>query len=114
MLRYDIDNAFLDSDLPLSDILHGPNRMMPPELLHTGAQGVIMYMIDSLRIQIGCGMARDNIDKQHILIAVVMKRQSERDFPRGATWNGLIDGTKCQAKERKGNLFLFAMYCTNS
>ena len=45
MLRYDIDNAFLDSDLPLSDILHGPNRMMPPELLHVGAQGVIMYSI---------------------------------------------------------------------
>ena len=79
--------------------------MMPPKLLHAGAQGVIMYMFDSLRIQIGCGMARDNIDKQHLRIAAVMKRQSERDFPRGATWNGLIDGTKCQAEERKGNLF---------
>jgi hypothetical protein len=66
MLRYDIDNAFLDSDLPLSDILHGPNRMMPPKHLHAGAQGVTMYMFDSLRIQIGCGMARDNIDKQHL------------------------------------------------
>ncbi len=105
MLRYDIDNAFLDSDLPLSDILNGPNRMMPPELLHAGAQGVIMYMFDSLRIQIGCGMAKDNIDKQHIQIAAVMKRQSECDFPRGATRNGHIDGTKCQAEERKGNLF---------
>ncbi len=62
MLRYDIDNAFLDSDLPLLDILHGPNRMLPPEFLHAGAQGVIMYMFDSLRIQIGCGMARYNID----------------------------------------------------
>jgi hypothetical protein len=50
MLRYDIDNAFLDSDLPLSDILRGPNRMMPPKLLHAGAQGVIMYMFDSLRV----------------------------------------------------------------
>ena len=105
MSRYDIDNAFLDSDLPLSDILHGPNRMMPPELLHAGAQGVIMYMFNSLRIQIGCGMARDNIDKQHLQIAAVMKQQSERDFPRGATRNGLIDRTKCQAEEQKGNLF---------
>ena len=73
MSRYDIDNAFLDSDLPLSDILHGPNRMMPPKLLHAGAQGLIMYMINSLCIQIGCGMARDNIDKQHNQIAAVMK-----------------------------------------
>jgi len=38
-------------------------------------------------------------------MAEVMKRQSERDFPRGATQNGLVDGTKCQATERKGNLF---------
>jgi hypothetical protein len=50
-------------------------------------------------------MARDIIDKQHIQIAAVMKQQSERDFPRGATWNGLIDRTKCQAEEQKGNSF---------
>ena len=87
--------------------------MMPPELLHAGAQGVIMYMFDSLRIQIGCGMARDNIDKQHIRIAALMKRQSERDFPRGATQNGLIDGTKCQAEERKGNLFYLLCIALN-
>ena len=56
-------------------------------------------------MQIGCGIARDNIDKQPIRMAEIMKRQSERDFPRGATQNGLVDGTKCQATERKGNLF---------
>ncbi len=38
-------------------------------------------------------------------MAEVMKRQSERDFPCGTTRNGLVDGTKCQAAERKGNLF---------
>ena len=37
---------------------------------------------------------------------MIIKRQSERDFPRGAMRNGIIDGTKCQAEERKGNLFL--------
>ena len=73
MSRYDIDNAFLDSDLPLSDIIHGPNRLMPPELLHAGAQGIVMYIFKSLRMQIGCGIARDNIDKQHIRMAEVMK-----------------------------------------
>ena len=105
MSRYDIDNAFFDSSLPLSDLIHGPNRLMPPELLHVGAQGLIIYMFDSIRMQIGCGIARDNIDKQHIRMAAVTRRQSERDFPRGATRNGLVDGTKCQAAERKGNLF---------
>ena len=33
-------------------------------------------------------------------------RQSERNFPRGATRSGLIDSTRCQSSERKGNLFL--------
>ena len=58
MSRYDIDNAFLVSDLPLLDIAHGPNRLMPPKLLHAGAQGIVMYIFESLWMQIGCGIAR--------------------------------------------------------
>jgi hypothetical protein len=53
----------------------------------------------------GGGKDRDLIDKQHILIANLIKRQSEPDFPRGSIRNGLIDGTKCQSSEQKGNLF---------
>ena len=34
-----------------------------------------------------------------------LTRQSERDLPRGATRNGVVDGTKCQASERRGNFF---------
>jgi hypothetical protein len=37
---------------------------------------------------------------------MIIKRQSEQDFPRGAMSNGLIDGTKCQSEERKSNFFL--------
>ena len=37
-----------------------------------------------------------------------LRRQSERDIPRGATRNGMLDGTKCQASERRGNLFSVA------
>jgi hypothetical protein len=40
---------------------------------------------------------RDFIDKQHIQISSLIKRQSEQDFPRGSMRNGLIDGTKCQS-----------------
>ena len=80
--------------------------MMPPELLHTSGSGLIKYIFESLRNQIGSGKDRDDIDKQHVRMYMIIKRQSERDFPRGAMRNGLIDGTKCQAEERKGNLFL--------
>lgn len=104
--RYDICNALSDKFLPLSDLIHGPYRMTPPELLHTSGSGIILYMFESLRMQIGNGKDRDEIDKLHIRISLSIRRQSERDFPRGAMRNGLIDGTKCQAEERRGNLFL--------
>jgi hypothetical protein len=42
----------------------------------------------------------------HIRVYMFIKRQSECDFPWGAIRNGIIDGTKCQSEERKGNLFL--------
>ena len=103
--RYDISNSLLNRYLPLSDEIHGPYKMMPPELLHTSGSGLIMYMFESLRDQLGNGINRDKIDKQHIIISNLIKRQSERDFPRGSMRNGLIDGTKCQSSERKGNLF---------
>ena len=103
--RYDIQNALLHPFLPLSDDIHGPFKMMPPELLHTSGSGLIMYMFESLRHQLGAGINRDMIDQQHILVSNSLKRQSERDFPRGSMRNGLIDGTKCQSSERKGNLF---------
>jgi len=62
--RYNIGNAF--SDLPLSDIANGLNALFPPELLHTSAAGIIIYIFESLRLHIGCGQARDYIDKLHI------------------------------------------------
>ncbi len=91
--------------LPLSDGIHGPYKMTPPELLHMSGSGLIMYMFKSLRHQMGGGQDRDQIDQQHIDVSNCIKRQSERDFPRGSMRNGLIDGTKCQSLERKGNLF---------
>ncbi len=47
---HDIQNAITDKNLPLSDIIHGPYKMMPPELLHTSGSGLIMYMFESLRL----------------------------------------------------------------
>ncbi len=50
---YDIRNALTEKSLPLSDNIHGPYKMMPPELLHTSGSGLIMYMFESLRDQMG-------------------------------------------------------------
>ena len=95
----------MDKNLPLSDKIHGLYKLFPPELLHTSWSGLIMYMFESLRHKIGGGQDRDIIDQLHIDISNIIGRQSERDFPRGSMRNGLIDGTKCQSSERKGNLF---------
>jgi hypothetical protein len=92
MSMYDIKNALTEKKLPLSDNIHGPYKTMPPELLHTSGSGLIMYMFESLRDHMGSGKDRDLIDRQHILISNLIKRQSERDFPRGSQRNGLIDG----------------------
>ncbi len=73
---YDIRNAFTEKSLPLSDNIHGPYNMMPPELLHTSGSGLIMYMFESLRDQMGGGKNRDLIDKQIIQISSLIKRQS--------------------------------------
>jgi hypothetical protein len=89
---YEIRNALTKKSLPLSDNIHGPYKMMPPELLHTSGIGLIVqHMFESLRDQMGGRKDRDFIDQQHIQISNLIKRQSECDFPRGSMRNGLID-----------------------
>jgi len=80
--------------------------MMPPELLHTSGSGLIKYMFQSMQFYIGETKLRDDIDKMHIRVLFDVKRQSDRDFPRVSMRNGIIDDTKCESEERKGNLFL--------
>jgi hypothetical protein len=79
--RYDINNAFLKKHLLLSKHIHGPFNMMPPKLLHTSGSGLIMYLFESLRYQLGGGKERDYINWEHVVISNIIKRQSKRDFP---------------------------------
>jgi hypothetical protein len=79
--------------------------MMPPELLHTSISGLIMYLFESLRYHLGGGIECDYIYQEHVVVNNMIKRQIKRDFPCVSMQNGLIDGTKCQSSERKGNLF---------
>jgi len=44
-------------------------------------------------------------DALHQSIGEVADRQSDRTMPRHATRNGVLDGTKMTANERRGNLF---------
>jgi hypothetical protein len=78
---YDIRNVLTEKILPLSEIIHGLYKMMPPELLHTSGSGLIMYKFESLRDQMGGGKDRDLNNRQHIPISNLIKRQSEPDFP---------------------------------
>jgi hypothetical protein len=105
--HYNIKNAFLERFMPLSDNVHGPFRIMPPDLFHTSGSEIIMYMFESLCLQLGGGIEQDYIDQEHIVVSNIIQRQSERDFPCGSMCNGLIDGTKIQSSELKGNLFRF-------
>ncbi len=104
--HYDIVNALRDKYIPSSDDCHGPYRMMPLKLLHMSGSCLLLYMFESLQFQIGCDKDRDEIDKYHILISLIIRHQSEHDFPHGAMRNGLIDRGKCHTEERRGNLFL--------
>ena len=87
-------------------MVHGANKMFPPETLHTLDAGLTIYMFESLQGLMSGGKSRADLDEQHVRMSNVIRRQSERDFPRGATRSGLIDSTRCQSSERKGNLFL--------
>jgi hypothetical protein len=99
MSRYDINNALLKKYMPLSYHIHGPFKMMQPELLHTFGSGLIMYMIEPLCEQIGGGKTK------HLIISNIMKQQTESNFPRRSMHNRLIDGTKCQSSKRKSILY---------
>ena len=68
--------------------------------------GLTIYMQESLQNRMSAGQSREELAVQHVQIFNNVQRNSERDLPRGATRNGLIDSTRCQSSERKGNLFL--------
>jgi len=104
--RHPIKNALTEKNMPLSDMYHGPSAMMPPEVMHVLMAGMLKYMFQSMSWYIGETKLRDEIDKMHVRMLLDVKRQSDRDFPRGSMRNGIIDDTKCQAEERKCNLFL--------
>ena len=112
--RYPIKNALTRKHMPLSDDIHGPSRMMPPEVLHVFYAGLLKYIFISMQFRIGSTRLRDEIDKMHVRVTQDVKKQSERDLPRGSVRNGIIDDTKCQSEERQGNFFLLLCIATTT
>ena len=102
--KHPIINALTQDNLPLSDLIYGPYRMMPPELLHTSGSGLIMYMFGSLKDQVTSQKKREGLDTLHQKMSYHLTRQSDRDLPRRSIRNGILDSTKSQSSERKGNL----------
>ena len=41
--KYNVRNVLTEKGIPLSDLIHGPYMMIPPEPLHTLGSGLIMY-----------------------------------------------------------------------
>lgn len=109
--KHDIDNAFMNPDLPLSDQIHGIFRLTPPERLHTTQEGIGKYMMDSVRVTIGDTGERkklvSDIENLHHHLHYDLKRNSERDLPRGSVRNSVLKNSLVTASERRGNLFRF-------
>jgi hypothetical protein len=107
--RHYVNNALYKMKPPLSDVVHGANKMCPPEMLHTLDAGLTIYMFESLQGLMSGGKSREDLDGQHVRMFNAIRRQSERDFPRGATRSGLIDSTRCQSSEQKAICFFSAL-----
>ena len=107
--KQNIHNALTEPNLPLSDLVHGPYHMMPPELLHISGSGLIKYMFASLKESIGTDKPGNDkinkLDSLHQQISTDILHQSDKNIPRGSVCNGILDGTKCQSSKQRGNLF---------
>ena len=72
-------------------------------------------MIDCLRNNIGDkGIEKillNNIEKAHHLLNHRLRRNSERNIPRGSDRNGFLKNTLVNASERRGNLFHLLCLC---
>ena len=113
--KHNVCVALLYPDVPVPDNVHKAYGIFPPELLHTTAEGTSKYIIESVVSQISPGAsgkrACDIVDTVHLNFHQSLSRNSERDFPLGATISGLTKEARIDANERKGNLFRSMCIC---
>ena len=103
-----IINAFMNPEVPLSDLECGVYGMTPPERLHTTCEGCTKYIFESLLDTITKCSEGNSLIRQmellHFTLHFEWVRNSERDYPRSAGRNGLMNGSKVTGSERRGNL----------
>jgi len=103
-----IINAFMNPEVPLSDLECGIYGMTPPERLHTTCEGCTKYIFESLLDTITKCSEGNSLIRQmellHFTLHFEWGRNSERDYPRSAGRNGLMNGSKVTGSERRGNL----------
>ncbi len=89
--------------------------MTPQERLHTTSEGLTKYMIDSVCNTISdVGHRKKMLTKKeslHHTLHFHLKRNSERDFPRGSARNGALKNTLVSATEHSKNMFLLLCLC---
>jgi hypothetical protein len=111
--KYPIENAFMDSNIPLSDLVHGVYRMTPPERLHTTCEGTTKYIFEALVETLenckGSKELMDMMERLHFTIHHEWKRNSERDFPQSAARNGLLNHSKVTGSEKKAIYFVYCV-----
>ena len=109
--KKNIHNAFILDGFLLSDQKYGIYCMAPRELLHTTREGISAYMIEVTKTIIGNdvrGMrVKAKIEAAHQRVFSDMARQSERNFPLGASRTGYLKNTKNNAEEIHSNIFYF-------
>ena len=107
--KHNVRRIFDNEDMPLSDEVHGIYGMTPPELLHASYSGIIEYSMVTLEMMFGNKnverKALATLDRLHQELSLQITRNSDRDSPRGSARNGIIDSTKTQSTERRGNFF---------
>jgi hypothetical protein len=107
--KHNVKLAFHHKHVPLSDPIHGLYKMLPPEGLHTTAEGTSLRIFESLTGTIGKNAdglrAATCIERVFLKLHHSLSRNSERDLPRGATTSGLLKSTRIWAYQRQGNVF---------
>lgn len=105
--KHPINNAFDNKNVPLACTQYGIYKMTPPEVLHTLDSGLIEYaLVIFANMFDGNKVARNNLHLIHLSLCKYAKLQSEQDFPRPSTRNGITETTKQQASEHVGNFFM--------
>ena len=106
---HNVKLAFHHKCVPLSDPIHGLYTILPPEGLHTTAEGTSLRVFESITVTIGKNAeglhAATCIERVFIKLHHFLSRNSERDLPREATTSGLLKSTRIWAYQQQGNVF---------